>query len=396
MKKSVYIFCVTSVSILSLPSINLAVAAQAKPHTIKLSRIYIPRSEFPSDSYRIISDKNGDTIIAEKELQDPKVCGLDKGIIRRACGYYYSHDKGLTWNNIKMNTFSFIPQEFSPLNNNEVLAITVQDQDTPPGRFAFSLPLISTDAGKTWDQFTNSNCRLDYLAEVKFVPGKDNEFLFMQRTGAGGGRDVYYSDDGGQSCKKTLKLTPPSSDIYPLNPYPLIVAAENNIFAIDRGTGNVYKSTSGTDWHSVLKLSQGIIALQAQDHNHPERDYIASRKTGDNVTSVNISVVERGQQNEETFHTNLKGIHYLATTGKNSRLFAIDGKNQFMFQSSSNAYDHYTPLTAKYSNEADRIDVSDWILLGVTWTNATHTEGLVHFYNYLRSSLEVTYQFEIQ
>ena len=102
---------------------NPAIAAQDVQHTIKLTQIH-PLGIAP---HTFISDQYGNTVLANSGYQN----------------YQISFDKGLTWKEIKSDRY-FIPQEFSPINNTDVLGISIKI-DTQEGTLD-----ISENNGLNW------------------------------------------------------------------------------------------------------------------------------------------------------------------------------------------------------------------------------------------------------
>lgn len=381
MKKGFLLSCVLNISLISLSPLNPAWSSQqVEQHSIKLTQI----APYGDEPHTIISARSGSTIIANHDSD----------------GYQLSYDKGLTWH-LTITGDKFIPQEFSPLNNSDVLAIEVQD--TAQG--SVGTLIRSADAGTTWNPVTNSTCpvwvtqkagvqNIQSSAKIWFIPNQKDELLFLSPTEGKpiGNGVIFYSADGGQTC-----VTKSKGGLKNLNVSVAGTAQSKagiNMFLVEENT-QIFWSQDGFNWSIVFAIGgTQKVALQAQDHNNSAVDYVALEKS--NQGEVTFWFTKEAGLKWSSAKTNLIGVNYLATTGNDSLLFALNGKNQFMLQDSPENYEQFLPLKEVFSDEADRKDLSNWTLHSLAWTNPEHTEGIVNFVEKTPSYKEVTYQFEIQ
>ena len=347
--------------------------------TIHLTQIH-PLGLAP---YKFISDRLGNSIIANKDYN----------------GYQRSFDKGLTWT-ATTTGHHFDPQEFSPQHSADVLAIGIHEQ------MAQSTLDLSVDTGTSWARLPvqKSNCPIYTVvvsgnlkkltpAIVKFYPNRSNTYLFVAPTGTGHD-GIYYSHNGGQTCRKTLE----SSRGLELS------ITDNGKFmsALNRKTGELHYSINGIKWNEycsdyIDKPFDQIMQITAQpyDANYFGSDYLAATDKNNKVKIYHLSV-GKDAHSCSGFESNLSGIHYLDTTQNGHKLFAIDGHNHFMFNTSIEAgtSSQFKQLNEAFDQTSSKPDLSNWTFTSLTWTNPDHTQGIVNFNNY-GTSEQIAYKFQI-
>ena len=371
---------------LLFPLITHAAMSKNAQHTIHLTEIH-PLGFAP---HTFISDKFGNTIIADNNYD----------------GYQRSLDKGQTWTAEKTGSM-FIPQEISPTNNTDTLAMSVQRHG--------GMLEVSVDTGSNWSQITSSmsNCpflnidqrgRIGVLtpAKVRFFPNHPNTLLFVAPTGEDNKSAIFYSNDGGYSCKNVLESA---------RGLDLSVADDGGImFATDRKFSKLYYSTNALYWRSrdingIESDHSSIVQAQTQIHNIPEGtlgvDFVAAVHPKSNVVSLRkVTINPDNLVDIFPADTNFKGIRYLSSITDNQRekLFAIDGNNHFMLNQgiTEDVLKVFTPLTVVFDQDSSKQDLSNnWRFLSLTWINPEHTQGIVNFINYATGNRQITYRFSI-